>query len=685
MIKNLLNRRRFNATAIALFAAALTPLHAADFTEWKFRQEIAVGSAGLTSLTLAPETLDAARLDRGDLRLVDPTGREIAFALHRSDDFDPPPKPSGVRSFHTTLRESSSEIVIECDPANVSYLLGTVTLETPAREFIKRAKVEYSSDNNSWSTAEEGVPIFRQSGAEQLNIRSIRAPFVRVTLDDSRSKPVPFVGAKFTRAIWGSSSTLYFPFPIGVRILRREEFMDETVFTLELASAKLPLSWISFSTPERMFTRRVTVGIREVQESGAVERTFASGHIYNIIDSGPAPKAAPMSGVELGEENYTKRLGVALDFTPPSRELIVHVANGDSPPLALTDIKITHHGVKLFFDASAAGSYILFCGHPQIKGPHYDISQNRPKVAEDTPGVRIGPLTPNPGYRPPETLPGTAILGAAIDPAPWRCRKTVQVSAPGVQQLELDLDVLVRAQAGFGDLRLVQDGAQVPYLLERPALSRSIALTPKPANDPKRTGTSRWEIALPRAGLPLTRLTLTSPTALFQRQLHVFETIVDDRGNRHDRTLAIGEWSHTPDNTRPLTLPLNSPPVTATLFVETDNGDNPPIALGAVTAAHAVARLLFKTEADAVALYYGNAQVGAPRYDLALVAGQILAAPKTIATLGAEEKARPDGWAQGALAGAKGGVLFWAVLALVVIVLLVVVAKLLPKPPAPSV
>ena len=120
------------------------------------------------------------------------------------------------------------------------------------------------------------------------------------------------------------------------------------------------------------------------------------------------------------------------------------------------------------------------------------------------------------------------------------------------------------------------------------------------------------------------------------------------------------------------------------MLVETDNGDNPPIALSAATATHGVARLLFKTDAAPVALYYGNAQVASPRYDLALVAGELLAAQKIVAALGPEEKSRSDGWTKTALAGARGGVLFWGVLALVVAVLLVVVAKLLPKPPAAS-
>jgi hypothetical protein len=224
----------------------------------------------------------------------------------------------------------------------------------------------------------------------------------------------------------------------------------------------------------------------------------------------------------------------------------------------------------------------------------------------------------------------------------------------------------------------------VPYLLERPALARPLDLPLSGANDPKQPRVSRWQIKLPRAGLPVGRLTLSSPTALFQRHLRVFERVADDRGNNYDRSLAAVDWSHTPTDRRTLTIPLSLVATTDTLLVETDNGDNPAIVLGSVTATYPVTRLLFKADAAPLALHYGNRQIAPPRYDLSLVATQILAAEKNIATLGPEEKTKSDGWTKTALGGGRAGIIFWAVLGVVVIALLVIVAKLLPKPPVTS-
>ena len=78
-------------------------------------------------------------------------------------------------------------------------------------------------------------------------------------------------------------------------------------------------------------------------------------------------------------------------------------------------------------------------------------------------------------------------------------------------------------------------------------------------------------------------------------------------------------------------------------------------------------------------LYYGNRLAQAPHYDLSLVAGQILRADKSSAALGGEEIIKGDK-ARGNESNEHGGVIFWAVLAVVVMALLALVSRLLPKP-----
>ena len=128
-----------------------------------------------------------------------------------------------------------------------------------------------------------------------------------------------------------------------------------------------------------------------------------------------------------------------------------------------------------------------------------------------------GDLEAMPGYHertelgaPP--LPDVPLTGAPLDTRDWRFRRTVDIPGSGVQELELDADALAHSQPDFGDARLMRDGNQIPYVLERPDLSRSLELSPEPAPDSKRPTVSRWAVRLPRAGMPLRSVVLSSST-----------------------------------------------------------------------------------------------------------------------------------------------------------------------------
>jgi hypothetical protein len=130
-------------------------------------------------------------------------------------------------------------------------------------------------------------------------------------------------------------------------------------------------------------------------------------------------------------------------------------------------------------------------------------------------------------------------------------------------------------------------------------------------------------------------------------------------------------------------LTLDSPPQSDTLFLETHNGDNPPIALEKFQFFYPATRILFKAGSDdELFLYYGNPRVASPSYDLSLVAGQLLSADKAIASPGTEQQLLKSSWRDHEIPG-QGGVVFWGILALVVVVLLVIISRLLPKSPPP--
>jgi hypothetical protein len=225
---------------------------------------------------------------------------------------------------------------------------------------------------------------------------------------------------------------------------------------------------------------------------------------------------------------------------------------------------------------------------------------------------------------------------------------------------------------------------QAPYIVQRTSISRALTPTVTLANDAKNPKSSRWLIKLPKANLPLMRLTCATATPLFQRSMSLAVEETDERGNTFYRQLGSGTWTQTPDRkTGEFSLPLDSVARSDTLILETENGDNPPIELEKFTAFYPATRLLFKAKADdRLYLYYGNPRVSPPSYDLSLVAGELLAADKAAGTLGAEEQLKKSSWAESQSPG-TGGIVFWGILAVVVIGLLVIISRLLPKSQSP--
>jgi len=634
-------------------------------SDWQREQPFNVPAPGLVKLSLPVETLDAALPALEDLRLYDDAGNELPYLIER-------PVPvekviQNVRSFHVSLTPSNTVIVLE---TGLTRPLDDVTLETPAGSFIKPVRIEGSTDLKRWQILEQGQPIFRQpDGASRLHVSFPAGawPWLRLTVDDQRSPPIPFTGARIHVAVSEPAPSERLP----VTITERNENPGETRLALNLGAANLSIVAVQIETAEPLFTRHVTLAVPQVSEDTVREQTIGQGVIYRIaVESQPASES----------------LLVPLDSQVRSRELLLFIRNQDSPPLPITAVRVERRPVYLVFLARQAGAYHLLTGNSHCAAPGYDLAalgMNLKSVAVAP--INLPPPANNSNYRAPEVLPGIEETGAALDVTAWKYRKPVKIARDGAQQLELDLDVLGHAQPDFQDLRLLRGSNQVPYIIERTSISRSLAPAVMATNDTKDPKLSRWLIQLPQSNLPVIRLSCVTRTALFQRDVTLYEELTDERGEKYQHNLGGASWIQTPDRkNRKFFLTLGGPLQSDTLFLETHNGDNPPIELDKFQLFYPATRVLFKARPDdELFLYYGNPRAASPRYDLSLVAGQLLAADKATASPAAEQQLRKSSWREHEMPG-TGGVVFWGILALVVVVLLIIISRLLPKSPPPT-
>jgi hypothetical protein len=532
---------------------------------------------------------------------------------------------------------------------------------------MKAVDVEGSHDGTTWTKLAGGDSLFQSpNGATKLRVSLPEGAweFLRVTIDDLGSPPMPFTGAQLHKARTTAPAEA-----VPITIKTRDESPGTTRLALDLGAANLTLGSLRIESNEPVFTRAVTLAVPEVGDDGIRERNIADAVIYRVNVNG----------------KNEAHLEIPLESEIHTRELFVLIRNEDSPPLSVDTVRADRRLVRLTFFANQPGRYSLLSGNTQCAAPRYDLSALSGKLRNATAtDVVPSALVSNPNYKPPEALAALTLIGAQLDVAKWKFRKLLPLTQSSVQQVELDPELLARSQPDQRDIRIVRGEYQLPFLFERTSLSRPISLSAAAANDPKKPAFSRWSLKLPQPGLPTTRLVCTSSSPLFHRQMRLWEEVTDERGDKFPRELGRATWDQTPAKaTREFIIQLNARPQSDTLFLETNNGDNPAIGLREFRCYYPVTRVVFKTAPDSthpVWLYYGNREASAPHYDLSLVAGELLRADRATVVSDGEENLSSKAERVGQTLTGSARYIFWGALGLVVVALLGLMSRFLPKP-----
>jgi hypothetical protein len=271
--------------------------------------------------------------------------------------------------------------------------------------------------------------------------------------------------------------------------------------------------------------------------------------------------------------------------------------------------------------------------------------------------------------------------GAPVDVHAFAYRRDITLSAAGVVEVQLDAAALAHSAPGFADLRIVADGGrQVPYLLRKQDESLAIRVafereTSSSAGRWQGANVSRYLLRLPYRHLPSAQLVVHTSSRVFSRDVRL-ETTPPEGDDRQAEVLCSLVWSHTdegsdaPDLTFDVAS-LDSPEVHLVI----DEGDNSPLPVERPTLLLPSYRLRFaRPPGVSLQLVYGNRALDAPRYDVALVPDSLWQAPAAPASVAPERTPPPS--------RLPAGTAFWAALALAVVVLGVLIARLVRGNPA---
>ncbi len=590
-------------------ALAASPALAAETA-----REVLPAGAGPQRLELDAALVSAsARPDLGDLRISAAAGREVPYLLV------PPAFPSGawvpgrLLPIHATRRESGFEV--DLGAARPVERLRVDGLPEP---FLKRFRLEGSGDRARWTELVAEGTLFALP-AEELRLLAVDFPrgefrYLRVTWDDRGSArlPLPAAAAAFAPAPSPPSPA---PLRVPLAVERRPSEPGVSRFALRLPGPRLPVRAVVLDVPGERLHRRATVSEARLGPGRLEPVRLGEATLRRVVRDG-----ADASALRVEVER------------PEELELELTVDDGDSGPLPLAGAAAELSPLPwLYLEAAGPAPLTLRAGEPSRAAPRYDLEAVRDGLATARPALaRLGAATPAPAAAAVAPIEAS---GAALDLKAFRWRRTVADAPPGLAAVRLDAAVIARTRS-LADLRLAgPDGRQVPYLLESREEPLVVDLpAPEPAGA-GRLGVSVRALPLPEPALPASRLVLTTPSRLFERRVRVLEDRARAEGG--PRLVAEATWRHAdPERpAAPLTVPLPAL-AAARLLVELDDGDNAPLPLAPARLLLPGWRLRFLHPGGPLALLHGADGVEAPRYDLALLAPRLRAAPAAEVALG---------------------------------------------------
>jgi len=630
-----------------------------------------IAGAGRLRYDAIPRTSGETQVWRGgleDLRLFDRSGREVPYLLVAPGTPTERWETASLLPVAATKAASGFEAELKA-PFRISRL----RLEGLPAPFLKRFRLEGSGDRARWALlVSEGT--FFDLPDERLRQIEISFPsgefrYLRVTWDDRMSARLPL-----PRKVTVRRDDREAPLPprmAPVSFLRVASEPGKSRFRLNLGAPHLPVLALQLVVAPGPLLR----------EAKVTEARLEGGEVL------PHPLGRSVLRQTTRQGMTASDLRIPID-SPEGPDLDLVVDDGDNPPLDLKDLEAVLAPLPtIWFEAATADLLVARFGNARLSSPRYDLEALRELAAQPAAEARWGEVREVSGAAPAAPASPLPEFGAAIETGAFYFRREILSVRPGLDAVPLDAAVL--AHGSLASLRIADErGRQVPYLLEKRDGPLSLDL-PAPERMPRVPAVphvSAYRVLLPFAGLPPSRLVLTTTARVFERPVSVSVRREESvRADERVETVLQAVWRHTDPETPASPIVLDLPVLGASaVTLNIDEGDNSPLPISALRLLLPSYRLRFyATTTTGRTLLYGEPSLPAPRYDLSLLASRLVGVSASEVSLGPESMvARPG----------KGGTdrrIFWGVLVAAVVILLALLTRLLrsdagPAPPAPS-
>ena len=607
-----------------------------------------------------------------DLRLFGGDGREIAYLLI------PPAADAPVfvtgRVLPITAADTPNDKAsgFEVDFETVGPI-DAIDLSRVRAPFLKRFRLEGSGDRSRWTQLIAEGTAFNLP-AEQLSRTRIQFlageyRYVRVTWDDTNSGRVPPPDAVHARRVTVSSPGPVLRAPVA--ITARPSEPGRTRFRLSLPAGRLPIVALELTVGGGHLSRNASVLESRLIGEQAEPQVIGQARLVRVMQEGVSADAL--------------RIPIRQP-TEPDLDLVVD--DGDNPPLALEGVTAVFAELPWIYFESPGGPITARYGDLRLSAPRYDLEAIRDNVP-----VQLAKALWRP--EPPRTLAPTSEglpmpqTGSALTLEGFEYLRDVPPGPAGLIAIPLDAAVMARsgvAARRLSDVRVVDRNAQqIPYLLEKrdePLLvDVTIERRDLPSVIQRRAGHSTaYVVHVPYNQLPNARLALTTRARVFKRTV-TLGTLIAATERQPARFVNHADhlWVHADEAAPAPSITFGVPEaIGGELLLIVEEGDNQPLPIDKATVLlPSYSIRLFRPADQPLRVLYGKDGVAPPRYDLQLLAPQVMGRRAEEVIAGAEQRFADSATQRGV--EMVPPVVFWSVLALAVLVLLGMVARLMRR------
>lgn len=633
-------------------AIAILVAFAAHADTFRHQRTVTPGNKGPNRLDADVALLSASAPAFPDLRLFDSDGREVPYLT-----IQPPARER--RWSGSTLLDVASTKTTSAFEADLGALrqVDRVRLNGIRAPYLKHATLEGSGDRAHWTMLAD-TTVF---DLPDQNLRRAEIAFdagsyryLRVRWDDRNSARVTRPDSAEVRLY----DVIAAPEPLRA-VVPTQKLSSEpgkSRYRLDLPGPHLPITAIEITSGGGDVFRNATITEPQLTNGAIVPVTLGSALLRRAIRNGfaAAETAIPIAA-------------------PTGRELELVIDDASNAPLPeLSAVARLAPQPWIYFESADGQLLVARYGNDRMPAPHYDLEAARQYVGRAPLAAARWNNDVSPALGRNQQGDGTGLpaFGPVLDRAAFRVSRPLRSEAAGLVVLPLDADVL-SASRNLADVRIVDlKNRQVPYVVEHRDEPLAIRLT-VPARVENSGGVSRYHLQLPYASLPAgTRLVLTTSARVFERSVRIIQSADEQRG-REEIELGRGDWRNTTPElaAAPLTFDVAFNGIRS-VDIAINEGDNSPLPISSAGLLLPSYALRFHHPGGALTILYGNKDVDAPRYDLALLAPRLLTEPaRTIAI--ANSAATSEG------TNRRESKYFWIVIAAAAIVLLLLLARLL--------